>query len=182
MIHYPDIVVEFLHLFSSNLVEMTTSSSRTFLMEAVASGGLTPCIFLPFSPPTWLQSQAPGQMNALAELPNTHLLPVQTRSKSQNLGKSHQTRSLAAAGVRGLWLNCTCYSQLQKPPLSETHPSSCVKRKIITDFYKLMAKLSLTSVKSRFHLTALLSQPSRELHRENTTEVTVIICLFFFPL
>lgn len=42
MMHYPDLVIEFLHLFSSNLVEMTTSSSRAFWMEAAAFGGLSP--------------------------------------------------------------------------------------------------------------------------------------------
>lgn len=41
MMHYPDVVIEFLHLFSSDLVEMASPAARTFLMEAAASGGLT---------------------------------------------------------------------------------------------------------------------------------------------
>lgn len=48
MMHYPDVVIEFLHLFSSNLVGMTTPSSRTFPMEAADFGGLTPFHSFPF--------------------------------------------------------------------------------------------------------------------------------------
>ena len=49
-----------------------------------------------------------GQSKALAELPNAHPLPAQSRSKPQNPGKRPQTRSLSDAGASGLGLDGLC--------------------------------------------------------------------------
>lgn len=63
---------------------------------------------------------------------------------------------------------------------AKVEPQLLVKRKIVKDLQELMAKLSLVSDGSRFQCAPLLSQPSRELPRQNSTQATGIICLWWF--
>lgn len=66
--------------------------------------------------------------------------------------------------------------QLQSPALCETQNSSCLTEKS-PGFVRVEGKTLFAFNKSRFQLRAPLAQPSRDLRRENTTQLTAMIIL-----
>lgn len=150
MMHYLEAVIEFLHLFCSSLVEVTTPGSRTFPMAAAAPEAQIPVhsLLIPL-----LQDLGRGKPLQSFQ---AHPLPVQ--NNSQNLGKMQQMWS--PTGVR--------------------HIPAAGEEKNHSGFARVDGTTRPASDGSRFHFAPPLSQPSRELPRQNSTEVTGIICLWWF--
>lgn len=123
MMHYLETVTEFLHLFSSRLVEMTTPSSRIFPMEADTLEVHIPRHSLPIP---LLQDLGRGKPS------QSSLEPILFQSRRGAIPKIWaKGRRRGAPLVSVGWGSAADTSQL------------LLKRKIIKDLQELMAKLSL---------------------------------------